>query len=117
MSYAGGLLHRYSIDLYSRLSAEWNRDVGLKRVGNLRMARTRERMEEFETYATTAESIGTPHEWWSPADIKRKYPAGEHRGVAGRAVPSDRRLHQPGRYFSCFSPTRRARTAASSIAA
>jgi dimethylglycine dehydrogenase len=36
MSYAGGLLHRYSIDLYSRLSAEWDRDVGLRRVGNPR---------------------------------------------------------------------------------
>jgi dimethylglycine dehydrogenase len=74
MSYAGGLLHRYSIDLYSRLSAEWDRDVGLRRVGNLRMARARERMEEFQTYATTAESIGTPHEWWTPEEIKRRFP-------------------------------------------
>ena len=74
MSYAGGLLHRYSIDLYSRLSTEWDRDVGLKRVGNLRMARTRERMEEYQTYATTAESIGTAHEWWSADEIKRRFP-------------------------------------------
>jgi dimethylglycine dehydrogenase len=56
------------------LSAEWQRDVGLRRVGNLRMARTRERLEEYQTYATTAESIGTPHEWWSAEEIKRRFP-------------------------------------------
>jgi len=74
MSYAGGLLHRYSIDLYARLATEWDRDVGLRRVGNLRMARTRDRMDEYQTYATTAESIGTPHEWWSADEIKRRFP-------------------------------------------
>ncbi len=74
MSYAGGLLHRYSIDLYDRLATEWDRDVGLRRVGNLRMARTRERMEEYQTYATTAESIGTPHEWLTADDIKNRFP-------------------------------------------
>ena len=83
MSYAGGLLHRYSIDLYARLSAEWDRDVGLRRVGNLRMARTRARMEEFQTYATTADSIGTPHEWWSPDEIKRRFPLVNTEGLQG----------------------------------
>ena len=83
MSYAGGLLHRYSIELYTRSPPRWDRDVGLKRVGNLRMARTRERMEEFQTYATTAESIGTPHEWWTPDGHQAAIPAGQHGGSEG----------------------------------
>src|SRR5712692_5038002 len=47
MSYATGQMHKYSIELYIRLAAAWQRDVGFRQVGNLRMARTRERMDEF----------------------------------------------------------------------
>ena len=83
MSYATGQAHRYSIDLYTRLSAEWSRDVGFKRVGNLRMARTKERMEEFQTYATTADSIGVPYEWWTPKDIKDRFPLVNVEGLVG----------------------------------
>jgi dimethylglycine dehydrogenase len=83
MSYASGQLHRYSIDLYTRLAAEWGRDVGFKRVGNLRMARTRERMEEFQTYASTADAIGVPYEWWMPKDIKDRFPLVNTEGLVG----------------------------------
>ncbi|MGO8869119.1 MAG: GcvT family protein [Alphaproteobacteria bacterium] len=83
MSYATGQMHKYSIELYERLAAEWRRDVGFKRVGNLRMARTRERMEEFETYASTADSIGVAYEWWRPADIKERFPLVNVEGLIG----------------------------------
>lgn len=83
MSYAMGQLHRYSIDLYTRLAAEWQRDVGFRRVGNLRMARTRDRMDEFQTYASTADAIGVPYEWWTPADIKRRFPLVNTEGLQG----------------------------------
>jgi dimethylglycine dehydrogenase len=83
MSYATGQMHKYSIDLYTRLSKEWDRDVGFKRVGNLRMARTQERMEEFYTYATTADTIGIAYEWWAPKDIKDRFPLVNVDGLVG----------------------------------
>jgi dimethylglycine dehydrogenase len=83
MSYAVGQIHRTSIELYTKLAADWGRDVGFKRVGNLRMARTRDRMEEFQTYATTADAIGVPYEWWTPAEIERRFPLVNTAGLAG----------------------------------
>jgi len=83
MSYATGQMHKYSIDLYTRLAEEWHRDVGFRRVGNLRMARTPERMEEFYTYATTADTIGVPYEWWTPKDIKERFPLVNVEGLIG----------------------------------
>jgi dimethylglycine dehydrogenase len=83
MSYATGQMHLYSIDLYTRLAKEWSRDVGFKRVGNLRMARSQERMDEFQTYATTADTIGVPYEWWSPNKIKERFPLVHVEGLVG----------------------------------
>jgi dimethylglycine dehydrogenase len=83
MSYAGGQLHRYSIDLYTRLAKEWDRDVGFRQVGNLRMARTRDRMDEYRAYGSTADSIGTPHEWLTPAQIKGRWPLVNIEGLVG----------------------------------
>jgi dimethylglycine dehydrogenase len=83
MSYASGQLHRYSIDLYTRLAAEWDRDVGFRRVGNLRMARTQARIEEFQTYATTADAIGVPYEWWTPKHLKDRFPLVNTEGLVG----------------------------------
>ncbi len=83
MSYANGQMHRYSIDLYTRLSAEWERDVGFRRVGNLRMARTRDRMDEYQTYASTADSIGVPYEWMTPERIKERFPLVNVDGLVG----------------------------------
>ncbi|MBM3540438.1 MAG: FAD-dependent oxidoreductase [Alphaproteobacteria bacterium] len=83
MSYATGQMHLYSIDLYTRLSKEFERDVGFKRVGNLRMARTRERMDEFMTYGSTADAVGVPHEWWTPKQIKDRFPLVNVDGLVG----------------------------------
>ena len=83
MSYATGQMHRYSIDLYARLAAEWERDVGFRRVGNLRMARTRDRMDEYQTYASTADSIGVPYEWLTPAELKSRFPLVNVDGLQG----------------------------------
>ncbi len=116
MSYAVGQIHRYSIELYTRLAEEWQRDVGFRRVGNLRMARTRARMEEFQTYASTADAIGIAYEWWSPDGDQAPLPAGQRRRAwsarcfirptATSTLPTSR----------CCSPTRRARVAPRSTA-
>ncbi|MGB1214030.1 MAG: FAD-dependent oxidoreductase, partial [Pikeienuella sp.] len=42
--------------------------------GNLRMAQTDARMDEYMTYATTAECVGVPFEWMTPAQIADRWP-------------------------------------------
>ncbi len=74
MSYAVSHIHDYSIRTYEDLTEETGLDVGFKRVGNLRMAQTRDRMDEYQLYASTAETVGVPYEWLSPADMKRRWP-------------------------------------------
>ena len=48
MSYAVGQLHKYSVDLYKNLEAETGQDVGFHVTGNLRLARTKDRMDEYK---------------------------------------------------------------------
>ena len=47
MSYSVGQIHKYSVELYQRLEAETGQAVGLKQVGNIRLAMNQERMEEM----------------------------------------------------------------------
>ncbi len=90
MSYSTGQMHRHSIDLYNRLAAEWDRDVGFRHVGNLRMARTRARMDEYETYASTADSLGIPYEWLTPGQLKDRFPLVNVEGLVGSLLhPTD----------------------------
>ena len=74
MSYATTHIHQYSVDFYKTLEAETGLNAGFSVVGNLRMAQTNERMDEYMVYATTAETCGVPYEWLSSAEIKERYP-------------------------------------------
>jgi len=74
MSYATTHIHQYSVDFYKTLESETGLNAGFSVVGNLRMAQTRERMDEYMVYATTAETCGVPYEWLSSAQIKERYP-------------------------------------------
>ncbi|MBC6438786.1 MAG: FAD-dependent oxidoreductase [Rhodobacteraceae bacterium] len=74
MSYATSHIHDYSVTYYKTLEAETGLNAGLSVVGNLRMAQTRERMDEFMLYASTAETVGIPYEWLTPAQIRDRYP-------------------------------------------
>ncbi len=74
MSYATTHIHDYSIRFYKTLEAETGLDAGFSVVGNLRMAQSRERMDEFMLYATTAETCGVPYEWLSPKEIRERWP-------------------------------------------
>ena len=47
LSYSVGQIHKYSVALYNTLEAETGQPVGLKRVSNIRLARTPDRMDEF----------------------------------------------------------------------
>ncbi|SIT82695.1 GcvT family protein [Pontibaca methylaminivorans] len=74
MSYASTWIHKYSVDFYKTLEAETGLDAGFFVVGNLRMAQSDTRMDEYMLYASTAETCGVPYEWLSPGDIKDRWP-------------------------------------------
>ncbi len=74
MSYATSHIHDYSVKFYKELEAETGLNPGFSVVGNLRMAQSQDRMDEFMLYASTAETVGIPYEWLTPQQIKERYP-------------------------------------------
>ncbi|ASP20845.1 dimethylsulfoniopropionate demethylase [Antarctobacter heliothermus] len=74
MSFATTHIHDYSIRFYKTLEEETGLNAGFSVVGNLRMAQTQERMDEYMLYASTAETCGVPYEWMTPAQIKDRWP-------------------------------------------
>ncbi len=82
MSYTVGQLHKYSVDLYKRLQAETGQDVSFHVTGNLRLATCRERMDEYQKYCGTANTIGVPFQVISPREVKEIWPLVELGGDA-----------------------------------
>ncbi|KQI69135.1 diguanylate cyclase [Loktanella sp. 3ANDIMAR09] len=83
MSYATTHIHDYSIKFYKTLEEETGLNAGFAVVGNLRMAQTQERMEEFQLYASTAETVGVPYVFMTPDEIKAKWPLIETSDLKG----------------------------------
>ncbi len=80
MSYTVGQLHKYSVDLYKRLQAETGQDVSFHVTGNLRLATCRERMDEYQKYCGTANTIGVPFQVIGPREVKELWPLVELGG-------------------------------------
>ncbi len=74
MSYATTHIHDYSIRFYKTLEEETGLNAGFSVCGNLRMAQTKDRMDEYMLYATTAETVGVPFDWMTPDQIKERWP-------------------------------------------
>src|SRR5689334_6046830 len=74
MSYSVGQLHKYSVRLYQTLEEETGQAVGLRKVGNIRLAKRRDRMDEFQQYAATARTIGVQVDMLTPAQVKELWP-------------------------------------------
>ncbi|MCC5988489.1 MAG: FAD-dependent oxidoreductase [Pararhodobacter sp.] len=74
MGYATSHIHEYSVRFYKTLEEETGLNPGFYVVGNLRMAQSQARMDEYMLYASTAETVGIPYEWLSPAQIKERWP-------------------------------------------
>lgn len=74
MSFATTHIHQYSVDFYKELESETGLNAGFAVVGNLRMAQTKERMDEYMVYASTAETCGVPYEFLTPDEIKARWP-------------------------------------------
>lgn len=74
MSYATTHIHKYSVDFYKGLEAETGLNPGFYVVGNLRMAQTDARMDEYMLYSSVAETAGVYHEFLSPKEIAERWP-------------------------------------------
>ena len=74
MSYATTHIHKYSVDFYKSLEAETGLNAGFAVVGNLRMAQTQDRMDEYMLYSSVAETAGVYHEFLTPAQIRERWP-------------------------------------------
>ncbi|MFP1643993.1 GcvT family protein [Pontitalea aquivivens] len=74
MGYATTHIHKYSVDFYKGLEAETGLNAGFAVVGNLRMAQTQDRMDEYMLYSSVAETAGIHHEFMTPAQIRDRWP-------------------------------------------
>ncbi len=74
MSYATTHIHKYSVDFYKTLEEETGLNAGFYIVGNLRMAQTDARMDEYMLYSAVAETADVYHEFLTPKEIKDRWP-------------------------------------------
>ncbi len=90
MGYATSHIHDYSVKFYKQLEAETGLNAGFSVVGNLRMAQTEARMDEYRLYATTADSVGIDYEFLTPEQIKQRWPLIRTEDLKGALYhPSD----------------------------
>ncbi len=95
MSYSVGQIHKYSVELYSRLKAEIGQEAGLRQVSNIRLACTKDRMDEYQFYAGVAKTIGVDVNFLSPDDVKKVWPLCSIEGVIGAIQHPDDGYIQP----------------------
>src|SRR5579863_4406256 len=83
LSYSVGQIHKYSVALYKRLGAETGLDVGLAQVSNIRLARTKDRLDEYKYYAGVAATIGVEVKFLTPEQVREVWPLCETDGLLG----------------------------------
>ena len=83
MSYSVGQIHKYSVDFYQELEKLAGRTVGFSQCSNIRLAQTRDRMDEYYQYAAVAETIGVKVEFLTPDQVKALWPLCETKGLIG----------------------------------
>jgi dimethylglycine dehydrogenase len=83
LSYSVGQIHKYSVALYQTLEQETGLDPGLRQVSNIRLARTRDRMDEYNYYAGVAETIGVKVKFLTPGEVKTIWPLCDVEGIIG----------------------------------
>src|SRR6185437_14796174 len=83
LSYSVGQIHKYSVQLYRRLEQETGQHVGLRQVSNIRLARTRDRLDEYHYYAGVAATIGVEVKFLTPKQVKEIWPLCETDDLVG----------------------------------
>jgi dimethylglycine dehydrogenase len=83
-------LLRYSVELYATLEERTGQAVDFHRTGSLRLATTRDRLDQFHHHAGMARSLGIPFEIVGPAEARALFPLLDTTGVIGAAyLPTD----------------------------
>src|SRR5690606_15087352 len=95
LSYSVGQIHKYSVRFYQELQKETGMNVGFAKVSNIRLARTRDRMDEYLYYAGVAETIGVPVNLLTPEEAKEIWPLCETEGLIGAIQHPDDGYIQP----------------------
>ena len=83
MSYSVGQLHKYAVDLYKTLEKETGKNVGFSVVSNIRLASTKDRMDEYHQYAGVAQTIGVNVKFLKPEQVKEIWPLINTEGLLG----------------------------------
>ena len=111
MSYSVGQIHKYSVNLYGTLEEETGQDVGLRTVGNIRLAMTPDRMDEYRQYAGVARTIGVNVEFLTPEQVREIWPLAVTDGLIGAIRHPDDGYIQPADLTQAFARGARARGA------
>lgn len=111
LSYSVGQIHKYSVKLYNSLEAETGQHVGFKKVSNIRLARTKDRWDEFMYYAGVAETIGVKVNTLTPAQVKEIWPLCETDGLIGAIQHPDDGYIQPADLTQAMAKGARAKGA------
>ena len=111
MSYSVGQIHKYSVQLYRALEEETGQHVGFKQVSNIRLARTKDRWDEYMFYAGVAKTIGVKVNMLTPAMVQEIWPLCETDGLIGAIQHPDDGYIQPADLTQAFAQGARARGA------
>jgi len=82
-------MQRYSVDLYQRLGEEVDYPINYHVTGSIRLAHTKERMQEFERVVAMGRTQGMDLKIMSPEEMVEIYPLLETHDLLGG-------LHDPG---------------------
>ncbi len=111
LSYSVGQIHKYSVKLYGELEAETGQNVGFKKVSNIRLARTKDRWDEFMYYVGIAETIGVKVNKLTPEQVKEIWPLCNVEGLLGAIQHPDDGYIQPADLTQALAKGARARGA------
>ncbi|WP_298853686.1 FAD-dependent oxidoreductase [uncultured Ruegeria sp.] len=76
-------MQRYSTELYARLGDEVDYPMNYHQTGSIRLAHSKERMQEFERAMAMGHYQGIPMEMWTPEEAKERYPFLETHDLDG----------------------------------
>ena len=102
MSYSVGQIHKYSVRFYQELQDETGMDVGFRKVSNIRLASTQDRMDEYLQYKGVADTIGVEVKVLSPQEIKDCWPLVSTENLIGAIQHPEDGYIQPADLTQAF---------------
>ncbi len=103
MSYSVGQIHKYSVRFYQELQDETGMDVGFRKVSNIRLASTQDRMDEYLQYKGVADTIGVEVNVLSSQEIKDCWPLVSTENLIGGIQHPEDGYIQPADLTQAFA--------------